>query len=120
MTNDGGGGFPTTHWSAVAGTRSEDPNERARSFGTLVAAYWKPVYKYIRVRWRKSDEDARDLTQEFFALAFEKRFFAPFDPARARFRTFLRTCLEGFLANQDKAARRLKRGGATTTLSLEF
>jgi RNA polymerase sigma factor (sigma-70 family) len=116
----GGGRFPTTRWSAVDGTRSRDPAKRDRSYGALVAAYWKPVYKYIRIKWGKSNEDAKDLTQAFFLRAMEKDFFAPFDPAKARFRTFLRTCLDRFLANEDKAARRLKRGGEAVLLSLEF
>jgi RNA polymerase sigma factor (sigma-70 family) len=116
----GGGRFPTTHGSAVAGMRSADSAERARSFDALVAAYWRPVYKHVRLRWGRSSEDAKDLTQAFFLRAMEKDFFAPYDPARARFRTFLRTCLDGFLANEDRAARRLKRGGDVTLLPLEF
>lgn len=121
-TSIGGAGerFPLTSWSAVAGARSEDAAERTRSFETLVAAYWKPVYKTIRMKWRKSNEDAKDLTQGFFLRAMEKDFFAPYDPAKARFRTFLRTCLDGYLANEAKAAGRLKRGGGATLLSLEF
>jgi len=114
------GGFPTTQWSAVAGVRSADAAERERSCGQLVAAYWKPVYKYIRLRWRRSPDDAQDLTQEFFLRAIDKDWFAPYDPSRARFRTFLRTCLDGFLANEEKAARRQKRGGDVTILPLAF
>ena len=56
-------------------------------------------------------EDAQDLTQEFFTRAFEREYLSRYDPAKARFRTFVRTCLDGFLANEDKAAARLKRGG---------
>jgi RNA polymerase sigma factor (sigma-70 family) len=115
-----GGDFPTTHRSVVAGVRSADAAERERSGALLIAAYWKPVYKYIRLRWRRGPEDAQDLTQEFFLRALEKNHFAPYDPARARFRTFLRTCLDGFLANEDKAARRLKRGGDAIVLPLAF
>jgi RNA polymerase sigma factor (sigma-70 family) len=114
------GGFPTTQWSAVVGARSADAAERERSCGHIVAAYWKPVYKHIRLRWRRSPEDAQDLTQEFFLRAFDKGWFAPYDPARARFRTFLRTCLDGFLANEEKASRRQKRGGDVTILPLAF
>ena len=115
-----GGRFPTTHGSAIVGVGSPDSGERQRSFDTLMAAYWKPVYKYIRIRWHKSNEDAKDLTQAFFVQVLEKDYLRPYDPARARFRTFLRTCLEGFLSNQHKAATRLKRGGGATLLSLDF
>ena len=73
--------FPTTRWSAITGFHSDDPTVRARSFETLVAAYWKPVYKYVRVKWRRSIEDAQDLTQAFFLRAMEKEFFAGYDAA---------------------------------------
>ena len=115
-----GAGFPTTRWSAVQGARSEDSAERDRSWEALVGAYWKPVYKYVRVRWHRTPEDAQDLTQEFFLRAMQKDFFSTYDPARARFRTFLRTCLDGFLSNEDKASHRLKRGGGVTVLPLAF
>ena len=114
------GRFPTTRLSAIAGIRQADPVIRTRSLDTLAAAYWKPVYKYIRVKWGKSTEDAKDLTQAFFTRALEKEFFASFDPLRGRFRTFLRTCLDGFLANEEKSGGRLKRGGDVIHLPLEF
>lgn len=114
------GKFPATRWSAIVAARSEDPAERARALETIVAAYWKPVYKYIRARWGKSNEDAKDLTQEFFARVIEKDFVGSYDPAKARLRTFLRTCVDGLVRNQAKAARRLKRGGDAVHLSLDF
>jgi len=121
-TDIGGGRarFPTTRVSAVLGARSAEPEVRARSFGALVAAYWKPVYKHVRIRWKKSNEDAKDLTQAFFLRAMEKGFFDAYDRHKGRFRTFLRTCLDRFLSNEDKAERRLKRGGGETLLALDF
>lgn len=112
--------FPRTRWSAIIAVRSENAEERQRSFAVLIAAYWKPVYKYLRLKWRKSNEDAKDLTQGFFALALEKGYFQNYDPAKARFRTFLRTCLDGYVANMNKAEQRLKRGGGAQMLSLDF
>jgi RNA polymerase sigma factor (sigma-70 family) len=112
--------FPVTRLSAIVAASSANQEERTRAFEVLVSAYWMPVYKYIRIKWNKQTEDARDLTQGFFAEAIEKNFFARFDPAKAKFRTFLRTCLNGFVANENKAARRIKRGGDATILSLDF
>ncbi|HXB56461.1 MAG TPA: sigma-70 family RNA polymerase sigma factor [Vicinamibacteria bacterium] len=114
------GRFPLTRNSVLRAVGDPAPDVRERGFAALVEAYWKPVYKYMRVKWRASNEDAKDLTQEFFARAFEKGFFEGYDPARARFRTYLRVCLDGFLSNQRKAARRIKRGGDTQVLSLDF
>jgi RNA polymerase sigma factor (sigma-70 family) len=93
---------------------------RQRAFDTILASYWKPVYKYIRLKWQANNEDAKDLTQGFFANAFEKNFFATYDSAKASFQTFLRTCLDGFIANEHKAGQRLKRGGDVEHFQLDF
>lgn len=114
------GRFPATRWSAVLAARSRDPAERSRALDTIVAAYWKPIYKYIRIRWNKPNEDAKDLTQDFFARLIDKRTLSDFDPVKARLRTFLRVCVDHFVANNAKAARRLKRGGDSIHLSLDF
>ncbi len=114
------GRFPATRISAVEALRSPDAVERTRGYDALVASYWKPVYKYVRIKWHKSNEDAKDLTQAFFARAIEKDFLLPYDPAKAAFRTFLRVCLDGFLANENQAAGRLKRGGDVVTEPLDF
>jgi RNA polymerase sigma factor (sigma-70 family) len=112
--------FPATRHSLVAAMRSARPDDRRSAFDTLVTAYWKPVFKYVRLKWHASPQDAEDLTQGFFLRAFEKDFFAGFDPSRARFRTYLRTCLDGFIANARKADARLKRGGGVTLVPIDF
>lgn len=114
------GKFPATRWSAILSARSKDPAERSRALDAIAAAYWKPIYKYLRLRWGKSNEDAKDLTQEFFTRLIEKEYLDDFDPKKARLRTFLRVCLDRFLANDSKATRRLKRGGGAQHLSLDF
>jgi RNA polymerase sigma factor (sigma-70 family) len=108
--------FPATRHSVIASAASGDADARRDGFGLFVEAYWRPVYKYVRLRWRAAPDEAEDLTQAFFAQAFEKRFLDPFDPSRARFRTFLRTCLDGFVANQRQAGGRQKRGGGAAVI----
>ena len=114
------GRFPLTRHSVLAAVQSDDGATRQLAWDALVRAYWKPVYKYLRLRWHLDAEAARDGTQEFFARAMEKGFFEAFDPARARFRTFLRVCVDGFAAKEREAQGRLKRGGGVSTLSLDF
>jgi len=111
--------FPSTRHSVLAAIRSDDGDVRRVAFDALVAAYWKPVFKYLRLKWGAPPDDAADLTQAFFLRAYEKAFFEGFDPARARFRTFLRTCLDGFVANARKAESRLKRGGGVTLVPID-
>lgn len=112
--------FPVTNHSAIVGARSDDQVVRRRAFDTILASYWKPVYKYVRLKWHADNEDAKDLTQGFFANAFEKNHFASYDGGKASFQTFLRTCLDGFIANERKAGRRLKRGGDMDHYQLDF
>jgi RNA polymerase sigma factor (sigma-70 family) len=120
MPHGPGGAFPPTRLSVVRDLGSQDPARRAAAFDALARSYWRPVYVYVRLRWRRSAEDTQDLTQEFFTRAFEREYLSRYDPAKARFRTFVRTCLDGFLANQDKAASRLKRGGGYAIDGVDF
>jgi len=100
--------------------RSADEETRRVAFASLVDAYWKPVYKYLRLKWRLAPEEAADLTQDFFAHAIETNVLGRYDASRARFRTYLRLCLDGYASNARKAERRLKRGGAVTVVPLDF
>jgi RNA polymerase sigma factor (sigma-70 family) len=92
---------------------------RARACDTLAAVYWGPVYAYVRLTHRAAPEDAEDLAQGFFAEALRRDLFARYEPERARFRTYLRTCVDAFVANERKAERRLKRGGGVTPLPID-
>jgi RNA polymerase sigma factor (sigma-70 family) len=113
------GRFPDTRPSAISAAVSDDQARRGVGQEAMVAAYWKPVYRYIRIRWRCSNEDAKDLTQSFFTAAIEKGFFAGYDARKGTFRTFLRVCLDRFLANARKFAMRQKRSGELVVVDTE-
>ena len=112
--------FPVTRWSVIDAVKSQDPTEQSWALDTLFAAYWKPVYKYVRLRWNRPAEDAQDLTQGFFAEVLERELLAKYDPAKSKLRTYLRLCVDSFVMNQEKAARREKRGGNVTHVALDF
>jgi RNA polymerase sigma factor (sigma-70 family) len=112
--------FPATRLSVVHRTRSADEETRRVALATIIDAYWKPVYKYLRVKWSLQPDEASDLTQEFFATTLEKDVVGKYDPDKARFRTYLRMCVDGFASNARKAERRLKRGGGVTLVPLDF
>jgi RNA polymerase sigma factor (sigma-70 family) len=112
--------FPTTRHSVVLAAKSADPGVQRPALEVLVGGYWRPVYTYLRLRWRQRPEDAEDATQEFFARALDKGWLTAYDPAKARFRTYLRTCLDGFAANRHKAAGRRKRGAGVAFVGLDF
>lgn len=113
------GRFPVTRPSAIEAARSGDPAVREGGHGRIVAAYWKPAYVHVRFKWRASNEEAKDLVQGFFTQALEKGFLEQHDPAKASFRTWLRTCLDRFVSKEREATSRQKRGGGLLE-SLDF
>ena len=102
------GQFPSTQVSLLEATASGMSSE---ALDRVISLYWKPVYRFIRLKFRKDNEDAKDLTQGFFATALQRDFFAQFDPAKASFRTYIRMAVERYAANMHAAANRQKRGG---------
>jgi len=116
----GGDRFPSTRRSVIDAARSIDAEERERALETLCAAYWKPVYKYVRLRWSRAAADAQDLTQGFFAELLERELLDKFDAKKSRLRTYLRVCVDSFVMNAEKAAHRQKRGGNSAHLALDF
>jgi RNA polymerase sigma factor (sigma-70 family) len=112
--------FPPTRLTLVQRIGSDDVGIRTSAFDALATAYWKPIYKYVRVQWRLDTGAAEDMTQAFLTAAYEKRFLERFDPAKARFRTFLRLCIDRFVQNQSRDAGRLKRGGRQLHVPLDF
>ena len=117
---DGGGRFPPTRRSVIEAVRSIDAEEHERALEALCAAYWKPVYKYVRWRWNRPADLAQDLTQGFFLEVMERELLEKFDPQKSRLRTYLRVCVDSFVSNEDKAGRRLKRGGNIPHVALDF
>jgi len=113
-------GFPPTRHSALAAIRGGSEEDRRRALDAVAEAYWRPVYGYLRLHWRKPHEEAAELAQEFFAHLLEKDLLSRFDPARARLRTFLRTCIDRLAAGEGRAARRLKRGGGAAAVAFDF
>jgi DNA-directed RNA polymerase specialized sigma24 family protein len=103
--------FPNTRHSLISGARHRSPPLRAFAQEELAALYWKPIYKYLRLKWHASEEDAQDLTQGFFLPALNGDFLRRYDKSKAKFRTYLRMSLDRFVVSQRRAASRLKRGG---------
>ncbi len=102
------GQFPSTQRSLLEAVSAGLPND---ALERVIALYWKPVYRFVRLKFRRNNEDAKDITQSFFTSALQRDFWARFDPGRASFRTYLRMAVERFAANEYAAAKRQKRGG---------
>ena len=85
----------------------------------LCRTYWFPLYAHVRRRGF-SAHDAEDLTQEFFTRLLARQSIARADPARGRFRSFMLTALNHFLADEWDRARAEKRGGTRELISLDM
>lgn len=110
--------FPTTHWSVLAqATMNGDAAGRA-ALGQLCASYWRPVADFLKHRGFK-DDDAEDLTQEFFSALLASRGWHRADRAKGKFRNFLLGALMRVLHGQRDRASAQRRGGGQPLVSLE-
>ena len=114
MTNP----FATTQWNMVLAARDGTATEARRALELLCEAYWYPLYAFVRRRGHEADE-ARDLTQAFFADLLGRDFLAAVDRSKGRFRSFLLASLEHFLSHERDKAHALKKGGGVPPLSLD-
>ena len=103
--------FQSTTWSDILTVADPVlPEHRAR-LDRLLRAYWKPVFAYVRTGWHKSVEDAKDLTQSFFAHILEKEFLRKVRPEGGSFRGYLKRSLKNFVIDSARSeAARLPKG----------
>jgi RNA polymerase sigma factor (sigma-70 family) len=111
--------FPTTRPSLIEAASGGGPLARD-ALSDVIAVYWKPAYKHVRIQWNRSNDQAKDLVQGFFTALIEQEILAKFDPEKGRLRTYLRACLDRFVMKQDEAAGRVKRGGDVEIATLDF
>ena len=112
------GQFNTTHWSVVllAG-KSRDP-QSSMALEKLCRTYWSPLFAFARRKgW--TEEDAKDLTQQFFARLLARNYLGAVAREKGKFRSFLLAALEHFLANEWRRAQAQKRGGQFRFISLD-
>jgi len=110
--------FATTRWSEVLAAGKGDSRQGHEALARLCETYWYPLYAFVRRRGL-SPEDAQDSTQEFFARLLAGNWVSDADRAKGRFRTFLLTALNRFLANEWDRARAQKRGRGAPSVPLD-
>lgn len=102
--------FLTTRWSIVLKARSNQAAEARRALNELCAAYWYPIYAYIR-RTCQRPEDAEDLTQSYFASLLERDYLHQADRSLGKLRAFLLADVKLHLSNERSRQQARKRGG---------
>jgi len=113
----GGAAFTTTHWSVVLEAKGPTPVAQA-ALERLCRTYWRPIYGFVR-RQGVEPEQAKDLTQGFFALILERKDFQSVRQEKGRLRSFLLASLKHFMANERRDAATIKRGGGRTLIPLD-
>ncbi|MCB1212488.1 MAG: hypothetical protein KDK97_24400, partial [Verrucomicrobiales bacterium] len=94
------GSFHTTRWTLVLRSGTEEPESRA-ALSELCAAYWTPVFRFLRSEGRNED-DSRELAQAFFERVLTRGGIGCADPTRGRFRSYLLGALKHFLAERRR------------------
>jgi RNA polymerase sigma-70 factor (ECF subfamily) len=110
--------FTTTLWSVVLAAGGDSTNVAGEALERLCRTYWYPLYAYTR-RKGFGPHDAEDLVQGFFARLVEKEMLRKVHREGGRFRSFLLTCFNHFLCDQQDLSRRMKRGGNREIVSLD-
>lgn len=110
--------FPSTRQTLIR-QASATSAEGAYALNAVMEMYWKPCYRYVRLRFRVSDDEAEDLVQGFFVALIEQEILARYDSSRAPFRPYLRACLDQFVWKDLERNRSEKRGGRATLVPLD-
>lgn len=101
-------GFDTTRWSLILQAKESGSDESVKALEELCALYWPPLFAYLRHKGY-GQEDARDLTQEFFTRFLEKDALSNVKSDFGKFRTFLLVCINRFLSNERAKVHAIKR-----------
>jgi RNA polymerase sigma factor (sigma-70 family) len=109
--------FATTNWSMVVAAQGESP-QASKALERLCRTYWWPIYSFIRHQGI-GQEEAKDLTQSFFALLFERRDLEAVRREKGRLRSFFFASLKNFLAKERRYAAAAKRGEGRAPIPLD-
>jgi RNA polymerase sigma-70 factor (ECF subfamily) len=112
--------FPSTSWSAIRHGADANAPDYRNHLERLVRLYWRPVFTVIRRLWSKTEDEAKDLTQEFFTTRIlDGSLLRSFSPDRGSFRGLLKTAIANFVLDVRKEGQRQKRGGGVSVISFD-
>lgn len=102
----------TTHtrWSLVQAAKGDTPQARA-ALAELCGTYYAPVFGQMR-RSLSSEDEARDVTQAFFAHVLAGNRLGGADAAKGRFRSYLHAAARHFILSHHRTKMAEKRGAA--------
>jgi RNA polymerase sigma factor (sigma-70 family) len=111
--------FNQTHWSIVLPAANQLVPGAQAALEQLCETYWPPLYAYLR-RQGQSPEDAKDLTQGFFAHLLGGDRLRNVHPEKGKFRSFLLACLNNYVHNERDKQQAEKRGGGQIEIPIDI
>ena len=109
--------FTTTHWSVVLEAQGES-HAAQEALEKLCRIYWRPIYAFVQ-RQGIGPEEAKDITQGFFADLLERKSLSAVRREKGHFRSYLLGALKHFLADERRRAMAIKRGKGQRIIPLE-
>lgn len=110
-------GNTETPWSKIFRARGKGPDARTAG-AELYQRYWQPVFSMAR-RSGRARPEAEDLVNGFALHIVEHEALATLDPARGRFRDWLKAAFKNFLHSEVRYHDAKKRGSAYLKLSID-
>jgi RNA polymerase sigma-70 factor (ECF subfamily) len=109
--------FAATRWTLVAQARGSDTDAKA-ALSELCADYYAPVVTFLACEGRTQDA-ARELAHEFFAIILAGKSLGGAERGRGRFRSYVLGAVKHFLADHRERANAEKRGGGVENVPLD-
>lgn len=107
-----------TPWTLISAAQQGQAGAFDKAVGRIYAMFEGAVQAFLRARGFRQEE-AKDLSQEFFATLLERKFLERLDPAKGRLRHFLFASLKRFLCDSIDKRDALKRRPGEGVLSLD-
>jgi len=108
--------FSATKWSLLVRDAGKVEEKLLSDF---LSAYWRPCYLFIRRDRGRSNEAAKDLTQEFITHLFENKILDRYKAELGRLRTFLKVALKNFLTDRQRMEGAQRRGGGKKAVAFD-
>jgi RNA polymerase sigma factor (sigma-70 family) len=110
-----------TKWDVVNRAKGGgNDRDSANALEELCRIYRHPIYIALRYKHYFDHHDAEDVAQSFITWLIHGGYLNRADPTKGRFRSFLLSYLDNYVANHKRKIQAQKRGGRVVHVPAEF